>query len=165
MTPRVTPPATLLCPAASRIGITHEAFLPSALREFQNELAGRLAMHETPGEQMQQLREKYGFTQEQLAGLLGLRRESLSRIEGGRIALTLPVLQRFSRIVTLARGVREHLAWAEARGNIPDERHLNDLAQGLHVDKEAADDIILSSTMAYDRKRKEALRQLPSRRL
>lgn len=112
---------------------------------------------------MQDLREKYGFTQEQLAGLLDLRRETLSRIESGRIALTLPVLQRFARIVTLARGVREHLAWAEARGNLPDERHLNDLAMGLHLGKEAADEVILASTMAYDRKRKQALQQIPAR--
>lgn len=144
-------------------GITHEAFLPSALREFQNELAGRLAMLDAPGGEMQGLRERYGFTQEQLAGLLGLRRESLSRIEGGRVALTLPILQRFARIVTLARGVREHLAWADARNNLPDERALNDLAQGLHLDKEAADEVILASMMAYDKKRREVLRQLPPR--
>lgn len=111
---------------------------------------------------MQTLRERYGLTQEQLAQLLGLRRESLSRIEGGKVALTLPILQRFTRLVTLARGVREHLAWAESRGNIPDERHLAVIAQALHVEKDAAEEVVLLSTMAYDRKRREALRQLPA---
>lgn len=111
---------------------------------------------------MQALRDKLGFTQEQLATLLGLRRESLSRIESGRVALTLPILQRFTRLVTLARGVREHLAWAESRGNLPDERHLDTIAQALHVDKDAADEVVLLSTMAYDKKRRDALRQLPA---
>lgn len=111
---------------------------------------------------MQALRERHGFTQEQLAELLGLRRESLSRIEGGKVALTLPILQRFTRLVTLSRGVREHLAWAESRGNIPDERHLDVIAQALHVEKEAADEVVLLATMAYDRKRRDALRQLPA---
>jgi transcriptional regulator with XRE-family HTH domain len=111
---------------------------------------------------MQALREKHGFTQEQLAALLDLRRESLSRIEGGKVALTLPILQRFSRVVTLARGVREHLAWADARGNLPDERHLDTLAVALHLDKSAADEVVLVATMAYERKKREALRTLPS---
>lgn len=119
---------------------------------------------EDPGAEMQALRERHGFTQEQLAALLDLRRESLSRIEGGKVALTLPILRRFTRIITLARGVREHLAWAEARGNIPDERHLDDIAQGLMLDKATADEVVLSSMMAYERKRKEALRALPGPR-
>ena len=114
---------------------------------------------------MQALREKNGFTQEQLATLLDLRRESLSRIEGGKVALTLPILQRFSRVVTLARAVREHLAWAEARGNLPDPRHLDDLAVALQLDKAAADEVVLLATMAYDRKKRETLRSLPAKPL
>jgi transcriptional regulator with XRE-family HTH domain len=113
---------------------------------------------------MQSLREKHAFTQEQLALLLGLRRESLSRIESGKIALTLPILQRFTRIVTLARGVREHLAWAESRGNIPDQRHLDTIALALHVEKGAADEVVLLATMAYDRKRRETLAGFPAAR-
>lgn len=111
--------------------------------------------------EMQALRERYGFTQEQLAALLGLRRESLSRIESGKVALTLPVLQRYSRVMTLARGVREHLAWAESRGNLPDERLLDTLAVALLLDKVSADEVVLVATMAYDRKRKETLRTIP----
>ena len=111
---------------------------------------------------MQSLRERYGFTQEQLAALLGLRRESLSRIESGKVALTIPVLQRFSRVMTLARGVREHLAWAESRGYLPDERHLDVLGVALQVEKPSADEVVLVSMMAYDRKRRDTLRALPA---
>lgn len=114
---------------------------------------------------MQALREKYGFTQEQLAALLGLRRESLSRIESGRVGLTLPVLRRFSRVVTLARGVREHLAWAESRGYLPDERLLDTLAVALQLERAGADEVVLVATMAYDRKRRETLRAIPGRRV
>lgn len=109
---------------------------------------------------MQSLREKHGFTQEQLAGLLDLRRESLSRIEGGKVALTLPILQRFTRLVTLARGVREHLAYADSRSNLPDERYFEVIAQALHVEKAAADEVVLAATMAYDRKKRETLRSV-----
>jgi len=116
-------------------------------------------MLDAPGPEVQSLRERYGFTQDLMARLLGLRRESLSRIESGRVALTLPILQRFCRVVTLARGVREHLAWAEARDNLPDERRLDVLAQSLRLEKEAADDVVLASMMAYEKKRKETLSQ------
>lgn len=111
---------------------------------------------------MQALREKHGFTQEQLAALLDLRRESLSRIESGKVSLTLPILQRFSRVITLSRGVREHLAWAESRGNLPDERHLDTLAVALQLDKTSADEVVLVATMAYDRKRRDTLRTIPA---
>lgn len=110
---------------------------------------------------MQALRERYGFTQEQLATLLGLRRESLSRIEGGRVALTLPILQRFTRILTLARAVREHLAWADARNNLPDEHHLDRVGMALQLEKASADEVVLISTMAYERKKRQALQALP----
>lgn len=145
--------------------ITHESLLPSALREFQTDLAGRLALHDQPGVEVKLLREKYGFTQEFLANVLGLRRESLSRIESGRVSLTLPILQRFTRLITLARGVREHLAYAEARGNHPDERQLDTLAQGLRLEKAAADEVVLASMMNYDKKRRDTLRSLPPRPL
>ena len=150
-------------PRSSR-AISHDLRLPSALREFQTELAGRLAMLDQPGPELKALRERYGFTQDFLAGVLGLRRESVSRLESGRVALTLPILQRFTRIVTLARGVREHLAWAEARNNLPDERHLDMLAQLLRLEKAAADDVVLASMISYDRKKRETLRSVPPRR-
>lgn len=132
------------------------------MREFQHELAGRLALLDTPGAEMQGLREKHGFTQEQLAGLLGLRRESLSRIEGGKVSLTLPILQRFSRVVTLAKAVREHLAYADARGNLADERHLDMLASSLLLDHAAADEIVLVATMAYEKKKRDTIRSMPA---
>lgn len=135
--------------------------LPSDLRQFQTELAGRLVLLDQPGMEIKALRERYGFTQEWLSTLVGLRRESLSRIEGGRVTLTLPFVQRFTRIVTLARAVREHLAYAEARGNLPDQGHLDTLAMGLRLDKPSADEIVLASMMAYEAKRKETLRTIP----
>jgi len=140
---------------------THEALLPSQLREFLVELAGRLAMHDEPGASVKDLRERYGFTQESLARLCRLRRESLSRIESGHVGLSLEFLQRFTRLMTLARGVREHLAYAEARGNAPDERHLQMLAVSLRVEPEAAEEVVLQSLVSYEKKRREALRGLP----
>jgi DNA-binding XRE family transcriptional regulator len=115
-------------------------------------------MLDEPGAEVKQLREKHGFTQDFLAPLVGLRRESLSRIESNAVGLSLPFVQRFVRVMTLARGVREHLAYAEARGNAPDERHLDMLAMVLRIEPEAKEEIVLASMVSYERKRSETLR-------
>ncbi|MFA5860246.1 MAG: helix-turn-helix domain-containing protein [Candidatus Thermoplasmatota archaeon] len=160
--PRVTSTDSLKLPAGVRDFTAHEFLLPSDLREFQVELAGRLVMHDEPGTEVKALREKYGFTQEFLSKLCDLRRESLSRIESGAVGLSLPFVQRFVRIMTLARGVREHLAYAESRGNAPDERHVDMLAMTLRIEPEAREEIVLASMVSYERKRREALRALPA---
>jgi DNA-binding XRE family transcriptional regulator len=143
---------------ASRPRTAAELLLPSTLREFQVDLAGRLVMLDEPGAEVKALRERYGFTQDFLAPLVGLRRESLSRIESGAVGLSLEFVRRFTRVMTLARGVREHLAWVEARGNAPDERHLDMLSMTLRIEPEAKEEIVFASMVSYERKRREALR-------
>ncbi len=134
--------------------------LPSHLREFQVELAGRLVLSEEAGRDAKELREKYGFTQDWLAGLLGMRRESLSRIESGHVSLSVSFVQRFTKIMTLARGVREHIAYVEARDSPVDEAHLAMLAVAMRLDRETTDEVILASQISYEQKRKSTLRGL-----
>lgn len=135
----------------------HEALLPSTLREFETELAGRLVLRDEPGGEVKTLRERFGFTQEFLARLVGLRRESLSRIESNAVGLSIGFVQKFARVMTLAKGVREHLAYAEARGNTPDERHFEMLAMTLRIEPDAKEEIVLASMVSYERKRRDAL--------
>ena len=117
----------------------------------------RLVLHDAPGDEVKSLRERYGFTQEFLARLVGLRRESLSRIESNAVGLSIDFVRAFARVMTLAKGVREHLAYAEARGNVPDERHIEMLAMTLRVEPVAKEDIVLASMVSYERKRRETL--------
>jgi DNA-binding XRE family transcriptional regulator len=137
-------------------------YLPSNLRDFHVELAGRLVIADAPGREVKSLRERYGFTQDALAPLLGMRRESLSRIESGHVNPSLSFVQRFTRIITLSKGVREHLAYVEARDNPVDEGFLGMLAVSLRLDKETADEVILTSELSYAAKRRQALRKLGS---
>lgn len=146
---------------AVRDSTTHEALLPSALREFQTELAGRLVLLDEPGREVKSLREKYGFTQDFLARLVELRRESLSRIESNSVGLSIEFVRAFTRVITMARGVREHLAYAEARGNVPDERSFEMLAMHLRLDPAVKEEIVLASMVSYEKKRRDALRGLP----
>lgn len=143
--------------------------LPAALADNQVDLAGRLVTSDSPGQIVKDLRERYGFTQEWLANLLEMRRESLSRVESGRVNLSLPFVTRFTKIMVLAGAVREHLASLEARAPAggawpaPDEHYLEMLAVGLRLDRRIADEVILASMLAYEQKRRDALRQIAGR--
>ncbi len=139
-------------------------YLPANLRDFQLEVAGRLVLADSPGGEIKALRERYGFTQDWLSHHLGLRRESLSRIEGGRVQLGVPFIQRFTKIVALAKGVREHLASVEVRGGVADENFLAMVASSLRLEKEIADDVVLVSMINYEQKRRQTLRDVARKR-
>ncbi|MHB8586592.1 MAG: helix-turn-helix domain-containing protein [Thermoplasmatota archaeon] len=134
--------------------------LPPALQAYQVDLIGRLVTSEAPGVEIKALREHVGFTQEWLANLLGLRRESLSRIEGGHVDLSIDFLRQFGKIMTLAHGVREHLASLETRMGAPDERYFEILVGGLRLDARVSEEVILQSVVAYEAKRRQALAAL-----
>lgn len=134
--------------------------LSEDLSAFQIELAGRLAMADDPGPEIRSLRDKYAFTQEWLARLLRIRRESLSRIESGRVHPGTAFLQRFTRIMTLAHGAREHLAAAERAGGRPDPDHLRMLSQATRLDRDSGEEIVLASMRSYEKKRRGILREL-----
>lgn len=133
--------------------------LPVALQDYEVELVGRLVVGDAPGVEIKGLREHFGFKQEDLANLLGLRRESLSRIEGGHVDLSLDFLRSFSKIMTLAKGVREHIA-RQPPGAPPDESYLELLVAGLRIDRQVAEEVILQSTLAFEAKRRDALAPL-----
>jgi transcriptional regulator with XRE-family HTH domain len=53
------------------------------------------------GKRLRELREERGLTQEQLAFKVGLSREYLSRIEGGRRNVSLNVIERLSEALNI----------------------------------------------------------------
>jgi len=77
------------------------------------EIGGRVVAAPEPGDYLRKLREDAGITQEELAGLLGLRRESVSRIENGTVMPTLSYVRRFARVISALKIVRELLAQEE----------------------------------------------------
>ncbi|NOZ58950.1 MAG: helix-turn-helix domain-containing protein [Euryarchaeota archaeon] len=78
------------------------------------EIGGEVVATREPGRCMRRLREDAGITQEELARLMKLRRESISRIENGSVNPTLDYLRRFARVMAALKIVRELLAREEA---------------------------------------------------
>ncbi len=77
------------------------------------EIGGRVVASPEPGKYLKKLREDAGITQKELARLLELRRESISRIENGTITPTLSYVRRFARVIAALKIVRELLAQEE----------------------------------------------------
>jgi len=133
--------------------------VPEAVVENHIRIAGQLAVAEEPGPVVRALRERFGFTQETLANLLRMRRESLSRIEGGRVQPSATFIQRLAAAMALTQAVREHLAECEARGVRPDEAYLQRVAAAVRL-RDVADEVILAATMAYEQKKRGLLKSL-----
>jgi transcriptional regulator with XRE-family HTH domain len=85
-----------------------------AFERLVREIGGEVIAAQEPGRYLKRLRENAGITQEELARLMGLRRESISRIENGSITPTLSYLRRFARVMAALKIVRELLAREEA---------------------------------------------------
>lgn len=134
--------------------------MPEAVLEGHIRIAGELAVSEEPGRVVRGLRDRFGFTQEQLATLLRMRRESLSRIEGGKAAPSTGFIQRLASIMTLTQAVREHQAESEARGARPDNVYLQRVATALRLQPELAEEVMLAAMMAYEQKKRGVLRIL-----
>lgn len=134
--------------------------VPEGLLENHIRIAGQLAVSEEPGRVVRALRDRFGFTQEQLAHMLGMRRESLSRIEGGKVAPSTSFIQRLAAIMALTQAVREHLAESEARGRPQDGLYLQRVSAALRLAPGVADEVILAATMAYEAKKRGLLRVL-----
>ncbi|MCA1814060.1 MAG: helix-turn-helix domain-containing protein [Halobacteriales archaeon] len=137
--------------------------VPDPVLENHIRIAGQLAVSEDPGRVVRGLRERFGFTQEQLAGLLRMRRESLSRIEGGRVAPSTGFIQRLASIMALTQVVREHLAEGDARGAAIDDAYLQRTALGLRLQREVADEVVLAAMMGYEQKKRGILKILEER--
>lgn len=78
------------------------------------DIGGEIVASEEPGGTIKKIRKDAGLTQEELGKLLGMRRETISRIENGSISPSFKSLRKFSKIIVCLKVVREFYAWREA---------------------------------------------------
>ncbi len=88
--------------------------MSNRLSEVAAEVAGWIVVAEQPGREIKNYRSSLGITQQEMAQLLGVRRETLSRIENGSITPSFNFLRNFSRKVAAIKLIRELIAKTEA---------------------------------------------------
>lgn len=134
--------------------------LPEALRDFAVGQAGHLLIADRPGPRMKQLRARFGMTQQELADLLDLRRETLSRVESGSQSPSADLLRDLVRVFTMAHAAREHAAAREADDRPLDQAHLTRVAKALGLKPTVADGVVMKALASYGGKRKAVLEDL-----
>jgi len=81
-------------------------YAPEWLIKFAQDIAGSIVISSTHGDVIRRYRKKYGMTQKQLSELMGLRRETISRIEGGTVNPTIHFIHNFSCMLSITEAVR-----------------------------------------------------------
>jgi DNA-binding XRE family transcriptional regulator len=131
--------------------------MAEGVRRRAIELAGEVVVDGHAGDVIRSTREHYGFTQSWLAPRLGVRRESLSRIESGRSSPTLGVVDRFARVIALAHHVRQTAARSEASGRRLDPESFESAGRQLDLDPSEAETIAAEAVSQYQAKRRQLL--------
>lgn len=121
------------------------------------ELAGQVVVSDQPGQVIRSAREHHGFTQSWLAPQLDVRRESLSRIESGHSSPTLRVVDRFARVIALARHVREATARSETGSENPDPRGFEAVGRSLGLTRAETREVASEAIRQYEEKRRSLL--------
>ncbi len=81
-------------------------YTPEWLASFEREIAGEIMLTLKPGDVIREYRVRYGMSQEELGDIMGLRRESISRIENGSVTPTFDFVRGFILTVAIIEAIR-----------------------------------------------------------
>ncbi len=81
-------------------------YTPDWLVSFERDMAGEIVLDHDPGKIIREYRKKYGISQEELGGLMDMRRESILRIENGSVIPTFVFVKTFIKAMALIEAVR-----------------------------------------------------------
>jgi len=129
------------------------------VENYMKELVGEVILSRNKGKKIKELREALGITQEKIARLLNLRRETISRIESGVITPTLNFVESFCRIMAEIKAFREFFAVCEKSGK--PRGFANVIFKASFPEREdEIEGIIEIATKSYEKKREKILRRL-----
>lgn len=123
-------------------------YAPEWLISFEKDAAGELLLNENSGEAVRDYRKRYGMSQEELGELMGLRRESISRIENGSVTPTLDFVRKFIRTMALIEAIRAE----RAQRREMDVYFLENLAKELGFSREIVMRLLKIALESYDKK-------------
>jgi len=113
-------------------------YTPEWLIKFAQDVAGSIVISTVPGSVIQSYRKKYGMTQRQLSELMGLRRETISRIEGGTVNPTTNFIRNFSCMLSITKAVRAY----RAQGMEIEFPFFDRIAKELEIPRDKLDQIL-----------------------
>lgn len=131
-------------------------YTPEWILSQANVIAGDLVNSTTRGSLIQSYRMKNNLTQEELSQIMRLRRETISRIENGRVTPTLPFIHVFSGVMALMEAVK---SYRSLNKNV-EYPYFSRIGIELGVPHDRIVPIIDLALQSYEQKRKKAIRSL-----
>lgn len=131
-------------------------YTPEWLVSFQKEIAGAILLTQKTGVVICDHRKRYEMSQQELGELMGLRRESISRIETGSVTPTFDFARKFINAAALIEAIRVE----RAQHKEIDVHFLQNLAKELGFNREEFELMIKVAVESYDRKLKKIQKSL-----
>lgn len=131
-----------------KINSKHLLYAPDWLVTFQKDAAGAILLSQEPGIVIGEYRKRYGMSQEELGGIIGLRRESISRIENGSVTPTFDFVKKFINTVALIEAIRVE----RAQHKDIDVHYLENLAKELGFPRDMLTVMLKVAVESYDKK-------------
>ena len=123
-------------------------YIPEWLVSFQKDAASEIVLDNDPGMVIREYRKRYGMSQEELGELMGLRRESISRIENGSVTPTFDFVKNFIKTAALIEAIRVE----RAQHKEIDVHFLENIAKEFGFSREKLPFILKVAVESYDKK-------------
>jgi DNA-binding XRE family transcriptional regulator len=131
-------------------------YTPEWLISFQKEVAGAILLTQDTGDVICDHRKRYDMSQQEFGELMGLRRESISRIENGSVTPTFDFARKFINAVSLIEAIRVE----RAQHKELDVHFLEELAKELGFNRKELELMIKVGVESYDKKRMKIQKSL-----
>ena len=131
-------------------------YTPEWIQEMADRIAGEVVNSPDRGPRIQAYRSKNHLTQDELSHIMRLRRESISRIEHGRVTPTMAFVHRFAGVMALMEAVKEY----RSKNMDIEYPFFTRIGIELGVPADGIATIVDLAVRGYDQKRKKAIRSL-----
>ena len=123
-------------------------YTPDWLVSFEKDVAGAIVLNDEPGILIRDYRVRYGMSQEEFGELMGLCRESISRIENGGVQPTFEFVKKFIKTIAMIEAIRVE----RAQHKEIDVYFLDNLAKELRFSREKLTLLLKIAVESYDKK-------------
>jgi len=135
-------------------------YLPDWLVDYAKEVCGSIVLSEEPGNKIRRYREKIYLTQEDVGDILGIARETVSRIENNKTKPSFEFVKGFTSIIAVSEVFKIFLARKELSEDFIDIPYIERISLEFDISRKYFEKIALSTLNSYDRKKKKALKNL-----
>jgi predicted transcriptional regulator len=131
-------------------------YTPDWIQNMANLIAGDIVNSPDRGRLIQTYRGKMHLTQDELSLIMRLRRETISRIETGKVTPTLAFIRVFSGMMALMEAVKT----SRSQNKSIEYPYFSRIGAELGVPQDRIASIIDHAIHSFDEKRRKAIRSL-----